>query len=133
MRNKLPLVAILCATAAHADAYSTLLKRYESQIRQQEKQLSILRKSLVIKEKETRRWQQKAESAKSQWTEAGLAVENARKMVRSNRERRNKTRSKVQTAQWSVIEHTSEASAAMGQLNLWTSELYKETKTPHYF
>ncbi len=133
MRTKATLVLLSIASLAYADAYGTLLKRYEAQIKQQERQLGSLRKNLLEKEQEAKRWQQKAEAAKSQWTQAGLAVERARQMVRLNKERRAKTHSLAEAAQWSVIEHTSIGNAVTADMVFWTAELYKRQRTPRYF
>src|SRR5262245_19662254 len=107
MRNRLAGVCLLtAATLVYADAYGTLLHRYETQIKQQERQLRSLRRNLVEKEQEAKRWQQKAETAKAQWAETGQAVDRARQMVREHQQRRNKSRNLAEKAQWSVLEQT---------------------------
>ena len=67
LTHRVCFVALLLAMTAwslsYADAYSTLLQRYEVQIKQQERQLRSLRKNLLQKEQEAKRWEQKAEAA----------------------------------------------------------------------
>jgi septal ring factor EnvC (AmiA/AmiB activator) len=134
MRNRLTVLTLIAAASVvFADAYATLLKRYEAQIRQQEKQLKVIRKNLIEKEQEAKMWQVKAEAAKTRWTQAGLEVENARRMVRLQHERRQQSRVKADAAEWSVIEHTSVRNAASAELAYWVAENYKEESIPHYF
>jgi septal ring factor EnvC (AmiA/AmiB activator) len=124
---------VLSVSTVFGDAYGTLLQRYESQIRQQERRLRSLRKNLIEKENEAKRWQQKASAAKVQWTRAGLAVERARQMVREKQQRRTKTQSLAEAAQWTVMEHLSRSKAADAEMAFWTIELYKQKATPRYF
>jgi septal ring factor EnvC (AmiA/AmiB activator) len=134
MRNK-KLVFLLSLTTAlvYADAYSTLLQRYEVQIKQQERQLKTLRKNLFVKEQEAKIWQQKEEASKAQWTEAGLAVQRARRMVKGFQGKRNYTHTLAEAAQWSVVERTYLGNAADEQMTYWVTELYKQQKAPSYF
>ncbi|OGR91432.1 MAG: hypothetical protein A2992_08010 [Elusimicrobia bacterium RIFCSPLOWO2_01_FULL_59_12] len=133
MRTRLIAALLAMGSAARGDVYTTLLQRYESQIKQQESRMRDLRKDLLEKEQEARRWQTKAESAKTQWTQAGLAVSHARKMVRDHQERRSKVHALAEAAQWSLLEQTSLRDAAELELALWTIELYKRRQAPRYF
>jgi len=133
MRIRPALALLFAASLTYADAYSTLLQRYETQIKQQERQLRSLRRNLLIKQREAKRWEQKADSAKAQWTEAGLSVEKARRMVRLNQDRRQQSHSKAEEAQWTVLEHTTQNRAAAGETNYWAAEMYKRSKTPRFF
>lgn len=116
-----------------ADAYSTLLQRYEAQIKQQERHLLTLKKNLQAKEQEAHRWQQKAGVAKEEWTKAGLSVHQARSMVRTLQARRGKTKVMAQEAQWSVLQHATLNQAADSEMRFWIVELYKRQHTPSFF
>src|SRR5258708_505620 len=64
------LLLLWCASTALADSYSALLKRYEKQIGQQERQLKSLHLNLEEKERDVNRWRNRAEDAKAAWSEA---------------------------------------------------------------
>jgi septal ring factor EnvC (AmiA/AmiB activator) len=133
MRTKATILVLLMASVVSGDTYSTLIQRYEIQIKQQEKHLRSLRRNLQAKQQEAVRWQQKAEAAKTQWTQAGLAAEQARKMVRIQQQRRARTHTLAEAAEWSVIEHTSMGNAANQQATWMVTEYYKQQQVPHYF
>jgi septal ring factor EnvC (AmiA/AmiB activator) len=127
------LTIISLATPVFADSYNKLLERYEGQIKQQERQLRALRKNLLQKERDAKRWQQRAETARDQWTDAGVAVQHARDMVRKNAQQRSRTRTLAEAAQWSVLEQSSLSKAADSEIAFWTTELYKQQQTPRYY
>ena len=104
MRLKSVVLIAACASLVHADSYDVLLKRYDKQIRQQERQLKALRKNLLEKEKDAQQWLQKANAAKTEWSRAGAAAEHARDMVASVRRSRVKTHALADSAQWSSIQ-----------------------------
>jgi murein hydrolase activator len=113
-----------------ADAYDTLLHRYERQIRQQEKQLETLRSGLIEKEKEAQHWQQKAEDARAQWSQAGTAVEKTRVAVQGVRDRLTRTRTLASAAEWSATEHTLQARATDEQMAALARAVYRERLLP---
>lgn len=134
MRNKKAVVLVMAlAAVSYGDAYGTLVQRYEAQIKQQERQLRSLRKNLLEKEQEAKRWEQKADAAKAEWAKAGVAVEGARQQVRANQERRTKSHTLAEAAQWAVLEHTSVGNATDSQTTALVIEQYKKQATPHYF
>jgi len=130
--NFLGSLSVLVGTAAllHADAYDTLMKRYEKQIGQQERQLQSLRVHLQQKERDAGRWQQKAQEVKTQWSQAATASEHARQTIQGIRDRRAKTRTLADAAEWSATERTLQASAADGQVAYLARERYAAHLTP---
>lgn len=121
---------VFASGQVHADAYDTLMKRYEKQIGQQERQLQSLRIHLQQKERDAARWQQKAQDAKAQWSQAASSVERAGQAVQGIRERRSKTRTLADAAEWSATERTLLANAADGEAAYLAREQYVTRLTP---
>lgn len=126
MRNSLIFPLLFMPIMAHADAYDDLLKRYEKQIKQQEKQLSSLRSNMQNKEREAERWQQKAEDAKSQWTQARDSAEHVRQKAENLKQRWSQTRMLADAAEWTVTTQTLRTRAADGMLRYWVQEIYRQ-------
>jgi septal ring factor EnvC (AmiA/AmiB activator) len=79
---------------------------------------------LLEKEKETARWQQKAEEARTQWDQAGTAVEKTRDAVQDVREDLRKTKTLAQAAEWAATEQALLARATDGQVAALAREVY---------
>src|SRR5688500_13555302 len=126
MLMKLKLSATLCVavTTAFADSYDVLLKRYERQIVQQERQLKSLRSRLLEKERDAQRWQDRAQHAKANWNDATREAEEMKEKVRGVQERYRKTRTLADAAEWSVAERTLVSNAADAQLRYWARQQY---------
>src|SRR5689334_3274421 len=112
MKIKAFLLIFLCAPIVRADSYSTLLKRYEKQIRQQERQLVALRGRLQEKEKDVTRWRSKADEAKAAWTQASADVAQTRAKAKAVREKRQDVRLQADAAQWKTTENVLLSRAA---------------------
>jgi septal ring factor EnvC (AmiA/AmiB activator) len=111
--------------ACWADSYDVLLKRYEKQIAQQERQLKSLRANLEQKEREALRWQKEAEQAKTQWTRVNTAVGESRRKFDAVKEKWKETRTQANAAEWAVTEQTLLSRAVDGQLTYFIRELYQ--------
>ena len=72
MQTKTAFLFVMAASLSYADSYGTLLQRYESQIKQQERHLRSLRKNLLEKEQDAKRWQQKPSSLQKRFSDPGL-------------------------------------------------------------
>lgn len=112
------------ASSVMGDAADTLLKRYESQIEQQERQLRSLKDRLVGKEREAERWQKMTEEAKTHWSQAGASAERARRAVQAVQRYTTRTRALAEAAEWSATEHRLMAQASDEQLAYWARELH---------
>src|ERR1700733_11310727 len=113
MKIKLAAVLVLSGvTLAHADSYNSLLKRYEKQIRQQERQLDGLRSRLQEKEKDVSRWRGKADEAKAAWSEASASLEQTRAKVKIVHDKRQQVRLEADAAQWKTTENVLIARSA---------------------
>jgi septal ring factor EnvC (AmiA/AmiB activator) len=124
VNNKLLVAAVCVSSLVYADAYDTLLRRYERQIQQQEKQLGTLRSRLLEKEREANRWQHKAEEARDQWTQAGSAVEKTRSFVHGVRDQLKQTRVLAEAAEWAATEQTLLARVTDEQVAALAREVY---------
>lgn len=118
-------ILVFLPQTARADAYDILLKRYEKQIRQQERQMKSLRANLLEKEREASRWQQKAEGAKTEWSQVSASAAAFQEKADAVRERWLKTRAQADAAEWVVTEQILLSRAAEGQLATLTRELYQ--------
>jgi septal ring factor EnvC (AmiA/AmiB activator) len=98
------LVIARLPTLCYADAYDTLLKRYEKQIGQQERELTGLRGRLAEKERDVTRWRTKADQAKTEWTAAGAMLDQTRAKIKSVHVQRQSTRLEADAAQWKTTE-----------------------------
>ena len=109
----------------------------KTQIKQQERQLrSLRRKSDRKRAGRPNAGSKKADAAKAQWAQAGLAVEAARagRKFAPIQERRTKSHTLAEQAQWTVLEHTTLSNATDGGNQcLWAIELYKQQQTPALF
>lgn len=121
---------LISSGVLHANNYDTLLKRYQKQIKQQEKRLESLKASLANKERDAQRWQKKSDEAKVSWNQAGVNAERARTAVEGTRAKLQKTRTLATAAEWSATEHTLQAYTADSQLAQTTRELYVRRLTP---
>jgi len=119
-------VALLLGSAslAHADSYSSLLKRYEKQIRQQERQLGSLRSRLQEKEKDIARWRGKADEAKAAWTEASATLEQTRTKVKILHDKRQQVRLEADAAQWKTTENVLLSRSAITEARALSTDLY---------
>lgn len=128
------IVSLLCfvsgSLSASTSAYDMLLKRYERQIKQQERRLERLRSSLAEKERDAQRWQKKSEEAKVLWNQAGANTEKARVAVEGARELVKRARTLADAAEWSATEQMLLASSSDGQLTRWVREIYAQKILP---
>lgn len=125
MRSKLSLIVLLGgASIAHADAYSTLLRRYEKQISGQEKQLTQLRERLQEKERDVLRWKSKAEEAKVAWNASTAQLEQTRAKMKVVRDKRLQVRLEADAAQWKTAENVLLSRSAQAQSRLLAQDLY---------
>ena len=129
-RSSFAVVAVLIPSLLHADAYDTLMHRYEKQIRQQEKQLQSLRGRLADKEKEAEQWKEKSEQAKAQWSQAAALTDHARQKVQGVHSQWSRAHTLADAAEWSATERMLLARAADGQLSYLTRERYEARATP---
>ena len=123
-------MVVLIPALLYADAYDTLMQRYEKQIRQQEKQLQSLRGRLADKEKEAQQWKEKSEQAKIQWSQAAALVDQARGKVQKVHSQWSRAHTLADAAEWSATERVLLARAADGQLSYLVRERY-EAQTAH--
>jgi len=126
MTRKTISLIVCMAGIASADSYGTLLQRYERQIHRQEKQLGDLRDRLVEKEKESVQWQQKADQAKSEWSQAGAVVEKTRAAVQGVRSDLQKTKVLADAAEGSMTERLLLSHSADEQLAMLTKQIYED-------
>jgi murein DD-endopeptidase MepM/ murein hydrolase activator NlpD len=130
------LIASVCflaiAPSAHAETYQGWVRRYERQIRQQEKQLKVLLQNLSEKERDAHRWEQKAEVAKAEWSQASAAMEHARRMVASCHERLAKAHARAEAAQGNAVEETLKGESADSQMAVLVRQNYVEEQAPHW-
>jgi murein hydrolase activator len=129
------LASLVAAAPLGAEAYDALMRRYEKQIQQQERQLKTLRVNLMQKERDAVRWQQKAEEAKTQWSQAGNSVDQARETAKSFRQHWTKSKTLADAAEWSVTEKSLIAQSADQQSlllarALWTRRQATALSTP---
>lgn len=115
---------LFCASSAFADAYSTLLKRFEKQIKGQEKQLKQLQVRLQEKEKDVVRWKSKADEAKSAWTESSAQLDQTRARMKQVRDKRVQTRIEADAAQWKTAENVLLSRSAQAQSRILAQDLY---------
>ena len=113
-----------CAPLAYADAYTTLLHRYQKQIQQQEKQLGSLRERLQEKARDVTRWKSKADDAKSAWSDATSQLEGAQAKVKEVHDKRQLVRLQADAAQWKSTENTLISHSASTQSRLLAQDLY---------
>ncbi|MFA5975675.1 MAG: peptidoglycan DD-metalloendopeptidase family protein [Elusimicrobiota bacterium] len=128
MKRKTILILAGLATMVHANSYDVLLKRYEHQIRQQERQLQSLKTHLAEKEREAQHWQKKAEDAKALWTRANASAEQTRRTIQTVRGHRNTTRVLANAAESSATEMRLTAQTSDGLLAYWARELYLQQR-----
>lgn len=124
-KSSIAIMAVLMPTLLHADAYDTLVHRYEKQIRQQEKQLESLRGRLADKEKEAQQWKEKSEQAKTEWSQAAALAEHARQKVQAVHSQWTRAHTLADAAEWSATERVLLAQAANSQLSYLTRERYE--------
>jgi hypothetical protein len=125
MKGSLAAWTLLCCVPfAYGDAYSSLLHRYEKQIRQQEQQLGNLRGRLQQKELDVVRWKNKAGEAKTAWTEASAALEQTRTKVKIVHDKRMQVSVQADAAQWKTTESVLISRSAAVQARLLAQDLY---------
>jgi len=117
-------ILFACAGTAFGDAYQSLLRRYEKQIRRQERELKSLRSRLEEKEKDIGRWQTKAESAKSAWSQASSSLQQARQQVKRLHGKRDQSRLLADAARWKSAENALIAQSASVQTRALAQDLY---------
>ncbi len=120
------VVCLSCPAYAAPGSYDVLVRRYERQIEQQQRQLESLRSRLAENEREADQWQRKAEISKKQWKATGALLEKAQTTLTSVREQWKKTRLLVQTAQWAVAEKSHIRESAQREMRILTTALYKD-------
>jgi septal ring factor EnvC (AmiA/AmiB activator) len=118
------LVVVLCAPIVYGDSYNSLLRRYEKQIRQQDRQLQTLRSRLQEKERDVTRWRAKADEAKAAWSEASASLEQTRAKVKSVHEKRQQTRLMADAAQWKTTENVLLSRSATTEARVLAQDLY---------
>jgi septal ring factor EnvC (AmiA/AmiB activator) len=117
-------MTVLLGTASFADPYSVLLKRYEKQIYQQERQLKSLRSRLDEKERDVTLWQNKAEQAKAAWSQSSAALAESREKIKQIHASRQKSRVLADAAQWKSTENVLIARSAQIQARTLAQDLY---------
>ncbi len=128
MKNNLTALALVfVSTLAYGDAYSTLLRRYENQIKGQEKQLTGLRERLQDKEKDVQRWKNKADDAKSAWNASTAQLDQTRTKMKTVREKRMQVRIEADAAQWKTAENVLLSRSAQTQSRVLALDLYANT------
>lgn len=109
---------------AHADAYQSLLRRYEKQIEKQSKQLQSLRARLADNDREASRWQKKGEQAKEQWSQVSHEADRARQKADEAKEQWVKTRRLAEAVEWETATQTLLSQSAHQELSSMARELY---------
>jgi septal ring factor EnvC (AmiA/AmiB activator) len=105
------------------------MRRYEKQIREQEKQLQSLQNHLTQKEKEAEEWKAKSTQAKAQWSQAAALVDQAKQKIQVVHSQWSKSRTLADAAEWSATERILLAKAADGQLAYLTRERFETQAT----
>ena len=118
------LVVALAASTSFAGTYDSLFKRYEKQIRQQERQLKTMRARLKEKELDVARWQAKAADAKALWSEAAAALDQSREAIKAVRIKRQQTRLMADAALWKSTENVLVSRSALTQAKVLALALY---------
>jgi murein hydrolase activator len=114
------------SSVVYADSYTTLLRRYEKQIKSQEKQLGSLRQRLAEKEREIGRWKNKAEDAKSAWALSNDQLEQTRAKMKTVRDKRVQVSREADAAQWKTAEQVLMSRSALAQSRNLTMDLYEK-------
>ncbi len=115
---------IFAPLCVHAEAYDSLLKRYERQIVQQSRQLKSLRARLSENDRDVLKWQRKAEDSRQLWVQTGQNADRARQKAEASREEWTRTRHLAESAQWDVATQTLLSRAAHDHLTHCARELY---------
>jgi septal ring factor EnvC (AmiA/AmiB activator) len=115
---------------ATADSYDSLLKRYEKQIHQQERQMKRLRASLDEKERDVLRWQKRAEDAKTAWSDARTTLEKTREKISLVHEKRQASKLLADAALWKSAENVMIARSALAQARALAQDLYIRDLVP---
>jgi len=118
------LCLIFCASVGRADTYGSLLRRYEKQIRHQERELKSLKSRLDEKARDVTRWQSKAESAKASWSEASASLEETRLKMKLVHQKAQQTRIQADAALWKTTENVLVSRSAGDQARLLAQEIY---------
>jgi len=108
----------------HADAYQSLLRRYEKQIQQQNRQLKSLRVRLSETDREASRWQKKGEQAREQWKQLTSEADKARQKADDLRDQWTKTRSLAEAVEWETAAQTLLRQSADLQMAGYARDLY---------
>ncbi len=109
---------------AFGDTYSGLVKRYEKQIKQQERQLGSLHQRLDEKSRDVNRWRTKADEAKSAWSDASASLEITRTKTKAVHEKRQQTRILADAAQWKTAENFLLSNSAATEARVLARNLY---------
>ncbi len=128
--NSSALLVLFCSSLALGDSYSSLLKRYEKQIHQQERQLKSLRERLDEKERDVNRWRGKAEEAKTAWSDASAALEQTRGKVKVVHDKRQLVRLEADAAQWKTTENVLLSRSAVTEARVLAQHLYGQSLVP---
>lgn len=119
-------LAVLIAWPAYAETYGTLVHRYESEIRRQERQLHSLQRNLQEKQEKAAEYRTLAEKAKAQWQRLSDSVKTAEGKVKLVRTELEKTSRQVQAAGWQVALENRLSGAIDAELSQLTAELLRE-------
>jgi septal ring factor EnvC (AmiA/AmiB activator) len=125
-------ISLFSAGLALADSYSVLLKRYEKQIHQQERQLKGLNSRLDEKERDVTRWQNKAEQAKTAWSQSSVALSASRDKIKQVQASLQKSRLLADAAQWKSTENVLIARSALAQAQTLAQDLYIRSLVPDH-
>ncbi len=117
---------LLASSLVYADAYTTLLQRYEKQIRAQEKQLGSLRERLQEKEREVVRWKNKADEAKVAYAGSSATLELTRGRMKTVHHQRVMVRTEADAAQTKTTENVLVSRTAQTESQRLARDLYAQ-------
>jgi len=121
-------ISLLMVSGASAQTFESRLRRYEAEIRQQEKQLRSLKLNLKRKEEKAAEWKSMADSAKRRWEQMAASVKWAQSQWKAAQQTYAKTTSQVQTAQWQSATQQRLTNFLTDELTQLSGSVYMEQK-----